>query len=72
MDGLTEILMYILYFHPRDLFGRPGAECNARNYGPRELLPKSNLDERTERWRDGHKSSTGPHIDPLDPNVGIN
>ena len=68
MDGQTDIL----YWHLGDLNPWSSAACATRNYGPCKWSPKIDVDNRTERWRDGHIISTGPHWYPLYPIVGIN
>ena len=68
--------MDILYYCSGDFTPWTADACAERNYGPHKLLPKSDMDERTERQRyrqmGGYISSTGPHWDPSDPSVGIN
>ena len=71
MTGLTDIL----YCHSGDFTPWTVAACPARNYGPRECSPKSDVDNpadrETERQGHRHIRSTGPHYGLSDPFVEI-
>ena len=52
------------------------ATCAASNYGPHKALPKSDVNNQTDRQSNremyGCICSTGPHWGLLDPSLGIN
>ena len=72
MEGRTDGRTDILYFHSGYLNPCPAAAYAAHNYGPHKWSPKKYVDDRIERRRDRHISTTGPHWGPSYPSVGIN
>ena len=63
--------MDILNFDSGDVTPWPVHACATRNHDSRKLSPKIDSEDWTERQRDGHIISTGPHLGPSDTSVGV-